>query len=488
MDRPSTLSAAMSPLDMMEATARLAAEDAGLATSALSQVETLVVVNSVGPMIVDNPPAVLARRLGVPGCDQRLTVTGGNTPQMLVNFYADAIASGKTSFVLLSGAEALDTMRKAQKSGVTLDWSEQTFGKPLRQNDHRVGSSASEKAHGMVAPIITYPLFENALRRHYGRSFEDHQQLLGELFAPYTEIAAKNPYAWFPTRRSAPEISEVAPENRYIGFPYTKYLNAVMQVNQGASILMTSERKAQELGIDPSRWVYICGCADVHDIWHVSERRDFHSSPAFRAAADLALEMANVTVDEIDIFDLYSCFPAIVQIAQDALGLRRDDPRPLTVTGGLPYFGGAGNNYSMHAIATMAHRLRVEPGSMGMVAANGWYVTKHALGIYSTTRPKRDFASADVGAAQHRIDAMAHPVAADDPSGAGKVETYTVLFGRNGEPERGLVIGRLNEGGRFVAFTPPDPAVLNQMVLEDPIGRPGRITPNGETNSFEFTD
>ena len=487
IDRPATFADAMSPLAMMEATARSAAEDAGLTDSVLGEIETLIVVNSVAARpVVDNPPAALARRLGARHCEQYLTVTGGNTPQMLVNSCADAIARGETSLVLLSGAEALDTQRKARKSGETLDWDEGSFGEPNLFSSEIPGSNATEFAHGMVAPIVTYPLFENALRHHYGASIEDHQRSLGELFAPYTDIAADNPCSWFPTRRTASEIATVSASNRYIGFPYTKYLNAVMQVNQSASLLLMSEAKAVELGIDESRRVYLHGCADVNDVWYMSERVDFHSSPALEAGLAQAFNMAKSTADDIDYFDIYSCFPAIVQITRDVLGLTCDDPRPLTVTGGLPYHGGAGNNYTMHAIATMMGRLRDSPGKMGLVTGNGWYVTKHSLGIYSTTRPVDDFVREDPAVLQQKLDAVEHPSLSTEPAGAGTIETYTVLFGRNGEPERGLVIGRLADGRRFIANTSSDPADLERMVKEDPIGRTGVVSHGKDTNRFEF--
>lgn len=62
----------------------------------------------------------------------------------------------------------------------------------------------------------------------------------------------------------------------------------------------------------------------------------------------------------------------------DGLGLSADDSRGLTVTGGPPFFGGAGNNYSMHAIAETVALLRATPGAYGMPdaaaprLASGW--------------------------------------------------------------------------------------------------------------------
>ena len=116
---------------------------------------------------------------------------------------------------------------------------------------------------------------------------------------------------------------------------------------------------------------------------------NYHSSPAIRAATQRALGMAGIGADDVAAFDIYSCFPSAVQMGLDALGVKSDDPRPLTVTGGLPYAGGPGNNYVMHSVATMAQRLRETPGEYGLVTGLGWFATKHSAGVYSTRPPNR---------------------------------------------------------------------------------------------------
>jgi len=197
-------------------------------------------------------------------------------------------------------------------------------------------------------------------------------------------------------------------------------------------------------------------------------------------------DMARISASEVSHFDVYSCFPAVVEITRDALGMSLTDPRLLTVTGGLPYFGGAGNNYSMHAIAAMMQRLREAPGERGLVTANGWYLTKHALGLYSTARPEHDFAVQQANALNDRIAAMQHPVMDPNPSGPGTVETFTVMFDRSGEPTQGIILGKLQSGRRFVAHTRPDLTLLEQITRDDPIGRSGRVSSTHTTNLFEF--
>src|SRR4029077_8013857 len=207
--------------------------------------------------------------------------------------------------------------------------------------------------------------------------------MLGALCSRLSAVAAENPYAWFRAARAPDEIATPGPSNRMIGFPYPKLMNAIIEVDQAAAVLMTSVAEARALGIPRDRWVYLRGTGQAHDRWFVSERVDYTSSPAIREAGRQTLDSAGITIDRVDHLDLYSCFPAAVQIGRDMLGIAPDDPRPLTVTGGLPYFGGPGNNYSMHDIAETMARGRTRPGSIGLVTALGWYLTKHAVGIYA---------------------------------------------------------------------------------------------------------
>lgn len=273
-----------------------------------------------------------------------------------------------------------------------------------------------------------------------------------------------------------------------IGFPYPKYMNAVMEVDQGAALLMTSESAARELGIPPERWIYLWGCGEANDHWFLTERVDYHSSPAIRVAGQRALSMAGVGIDEIALFDLYSCFPSAVQLSRDALGVAAHDPRPLTVTGGLPYFGGPGNNYSMHAIATVVERLRATPDRLGLVSALGWYSTKHAVGVYGARRPARDWERSDPKIDQEQVDAVPHPGLVEQADGAATVETYTVVYDRDGAPEQGIVIGLLEDGQRFLAHTPPgDVALLESMTEREFVGERGSVRHDTATGTNVFS-
>ncbi len=481
------------PVELMVEVARKAAADAGPGEALLDQIDAIAVLGltvdspesgSGAQGMVRNVPHAVCEVLSIDPAEKIYTHTGGNTPQMLVNHYAEKIAQGEASAVLLVGAEALHTMLSRLKMGMDLDgWMDDSGGDPERLGDTRPAASDHEMTYGMHTPSVSYPLFENALRASYGWSLDEHRQKLGELYQRFNEVATKNPLSWFPTERSAEEIANVSDSNRYVGFPYTKFLNSIIQVNMGAAVILSSVAKARELGVNDERMVYLHGCADVNDIWNVSERENYYSSRAIRTLGEKAFAMAGKSVDEMDYLDIYSCFPSAVQIACDELGIAHDDARGLTVTGGLPYFGGPGNNYVTHSIATMMDVLRNNPGKFGLLNGNGWFITKHSLGIYSTTPVKGDWKRESPAAYQQAVLDEAHPPFTESPSGNATIETYTVLHGREGV-ERALVIGQLDDGTRFIAETPDDEQTLRQMMDREMIGTSGTVTAGKEKNLF----
>jgi acetyl-CoA C-acetyltransferase len=460
------------PLALMAEAARIAEQDAS-ARDLLHEIDSLRVINVLS-WPSKAPAADLARALAVAPRELIYTAVGGNTPQWLVNETADAIACGDVRVALIAGGEAMYSARRARQRGVDLGWSPRGTP-PADIGDTRNGMSAYEMKHGATLPVRIYPLFENALRAHHGHSIEEHQQEIGALMESFSATAAANPLAWFREARTAQQIATAGPDNRYIGFPYPKYCNAIMDVDQGAALIMTSAGEARRLGVPDEKVVFIHGGADATDHWFISERVDYHSSPAIKAMGQRALSMAGIGMGDVKHIDLYSCFPSAVQIGRDMLGIAADDPRPLTMTGGLPYFGGPGNNYVTHSIATMVEKLREDRDAYGLVTANGWYVTKHAAGVYAARAPEREWQRGDPKADQKVIDAQPHPALTEQPRGDATVETYTVVFDRDGAPELGIVIGRDASGTRFFANAPADRRTLESMTKHEFIGAKGTV-------------
>ena len=458
------------PLDMMALAARRAAEDAEIPHH-LAEVDSLTVINTISRAYAD-PPGALAGRLGMHPGDRVYTSMGGNSPQWRVNETAARIARGETRLALIAGAEAMHGLQLARRAGVKLDSPE--AGTPATVGETRWGNNALEQRHHAQMPTTVYPLFENALRAQRGWSIARHRSHLAQLCARMAAVARDNPYAWFRDGKTAEEIGAVGETNRMIAFPYPKFMNAIMSVDQAAALLMTDTGTARALGIPERKWVYVRGSGDATDHWYVSERVNFWSSPALRLAGQRALAQARLGIEQLDAFDLYSCFPSAVQIAADMLGIPIDDPRPLTVTGGLPYHGGPGNNYSTHAVACMVEHLRATPGASGMVTGVGWYLTKHAVGVYSSAPPERPFARADPTSYQHLVDDEPHPELVVAGNGAGTVEAYTVQHDRDGMPSVGIVVVRLADGRRCWANM-TDARILSRIEQQEFVGQPGRV-------------
>jgi acetyl-CoA C-acetyltransferase len=247
---------------------------------------------------------------------------------------------------------------------------------------------------------------------------------------------------------------------------------------------MTSVEKAEEWGIPRDRWVFLHGCADGIDTWVVSERDRLDRSPAIRGCTSLALDMAGKTAADVAAFDLYSCFPSAVEVAMREIGIEADDPRPVSVTGGLPFFGGPGNNYVTHSIAEMINVVRRKPGSFGLVTANGNYLTKHSAGLYSTEPTQGRWRRQDPAKLQAELDAGPTRRVNTQPSGTGTIETYCVAFGKD-SPERAQVIGRLDgSDDRFVAMAPDDRGLLDEMLTREQLGRKVNVSQQGGHNIF----
>jgi acetyl-CoA C-acetyltransferase len=475
--------AAASPLAILAEATRRAADDAGAGKALLEALDT-VGVAEVTSWPMRNPARLIAEALGIRPAREILTTIGGNSPQMLVNRFAREIAAGRCDAALVAGCDTFFSMLRARRAGVALDWPTGGDGEPERVGDVSPPLLDTERRHGMVAPAVVYPLFENAWRARRGWSLAEHQRRLGALLAPMTEVAATNPYAWFPVRRSAEEIATPTPGNRRVAFPYTKYMNAVLAVDQGAAVLICSRARARSLGIPDERLVHWWGGGDAREEpWFVSERPELGRSPGIARAAGAALAEAGTSIERVAHLDLYSCFPCAVALARDALGIADDDPRPVTLTGGLPYAGGPGNAYTLHSLARAVERLRGDPGAVALVTGVGWFLSKHAAGVVASA-PRPPDAPAIGSVATPPAAERAVPVA-ERAEGAARVEAYTVVFDRSGAPTRGIVLGRLDDGRRVVANLPADPALLEAFAAREGVGRTGRVSVTPDGNRFE---
>ncbi len=434
----------------------------------------------------NNFPHSIARRLGAA---PRLAIwapVGGDSPQNFVSELCERIAAGTSRVALLAGSEAISTAKHLVAEKKAVNWAED-IDAPV--DDRGLGLKGLRTRYGRQHRIAggpdSYALLENARRRRLGLAPEAYAREMARLFAPFSRIAAANPYSTTQTAYSVDELATVTERNRMIASPYTRLMVARDQVNQAAAVLLMSVDAARALDIPEARWVYLHGYAKAGER-EIERRADLGVALSARLASLAALQAAGIGVADLSFMDFYSCFPIAVSNVCEALGLDADDPRGLTVTGGLPYFGGPGNSYSTHAIATMVEKLRGKPGSFGLVGANGGHLSKYAAGVYST-RP-RAFAICDSAAIQARVDAQPAPRLAHEADGPATIETYTVVYGKDG-PTHAIVVGRLEgSGDRFFANTHEgDLETLQAFVERDCLGHAAHVRSFGIGNRLAFS-
>jgi acetyl-CoA C-acetyltransferase len=465
----------LSAVDLATAAAKAALGDTGVDVAKVAKaVDTVFGLRQFeisGPMPAslgksNNYPRSVMNRLGGDPARVVLEPVGGQGPQKLVTEAGNAIVAGAADVVMIIGSEPGSTARYFANRDDKPDFTEHVEGQ-LEDRGHQIFTYIDDYTiqHGLTGAPVQYGLLENARRARLGRSVADYRRAMAELFAPFSKVAAKNPFSSSPVERSVEEILTVTDDNRMICDPYPRLLVARDQVNQGAAAVLTSVEAARRLGVPEEKWVYVHGHADMIE-QAMLDRVDLGAGPASVMAANEALRVAGIGIGDIATFDLYSCFPLPVFVICDALGLDGDDPRGLTLTGGLPYFGGPGNSYSLHGIAETVTQMRDRPGQFGLVGANGGILSKYSVGIYSTTpvdwRPDR---SAQLN---EQISALPKIGVTKEPDGAATIETYSVRY--DWPIRAGIIVGRLDaDGSRFMATT-DDEDLVALMSDGDPLG------------------
>ncbi|MHB8490693.1 MAG: acetyl-CoA acetyltransferase [Solirubrobacteraceae bacterium] len=469
LQRPGTQAGdSVDPVGLAVRALRAAAADRGAGDRLLRRADSIRHVATSGWLYRDEA-ALVAEALGAsPRETVRTSAFGGDGPVRLLGDSARAIAAGEADVVLLAGAEALATLRSAQRAGARPDWPEQEIGAPTRVlGSDRPPANEAEQAVGLMAPATVYALLECAVRGALGAGQREHFNGIAALWSAFSAVAARNPHAWIQREHSAGEIAGEHEGNRMIATPYRKLMCANIAVDQAAALILCSAQAAAGAGVPRDRWVFPLACAHATDRWFVSERADLAASPAIAATGRAVLEHAHASFDEVAHIDVYSCFPSAVQIAARALGLPLHDPaRPLTVTGGLTFAGGPGNNYSMHGIAALVGRLREEPDALGFGSALGWYCTKHACAIYSGRAPRRPFREIDANPHIERPPARRATAA---HSGIATVEAYTVTHARDGAPEA-LIVSAITPDGARALVRETDQHTIAETLDCDPLG------------------
>ena len=465
------------PITMCAEVINSASHDSGTGGALLGRAAALGVVDIASRRWSD-PASMIAKQLGIEPKLTLRTQLGGDGPLRLVAELSERIARGELDCAIVCGAEALATLAKAMRSGIDPDWPapDSTAAPDAVLGSDRAPATDGENAANMIAPIIVYPLFEYALWANQGGTIEQHRERLGLLWERFAGVAKSNPHSWTQELPTASEIAATSRNNRLVTLPYTKLLNSNIQTDQAAALILCSQEVARELNVARDRWVFPLAFGHAEEHWFVSSRDRLDRSPAMGLAARGALNSAGMDAADAAHLDIYSCFPSAVQMACHELNIDPwSDSRPLTVTGGLSFAGGPGNNYATHAVCSLVERLREDPGSTGLSTAVGWYMTKHAAAVFGGGDPERRLASVD---ARAQASALPSRPIAEGRSGAATAEAATVVYDRAGQPTVATLTGLFKDGSRGVAHS-TEPGLLDELAGEPITGRPMTFAGDG---------
>ncbi len=476
-DRPADPMRGLDSLGLMVAALEAADRDAG--GDWLGDVESVAVVQQIS-FRQDNP---LAHKVA-DGIGSRARIVyesagpNGDSPILLLNEAAKRIARGEIRIAAVTGGEALRTASQRAALAAKTAVADQN---PIR-NLAKGRSPGYRQVYGLSAPVDVYPLYENAGRAAYGQTLAEGQRESGEIWSRFSRVANETPAAWIHAPKTPDEVIEPTADNRPIAFPYTKLMVANSSVNQGAGFIVTSLAEARRRGVPEARVVHVGRGASAHEADDFMARDRYDKSPSMEVCLERTLEWNAVTAGDLDLAELYSCFPCVPKMARRVIGWPLD--KPATVFGGLTFGGGPIGNYMSHAVAEMVDALRAGAGKKGLLFANGGYAThNHAIVLGMEPLPGAGEAhefdcQAEADAARGRVPALVK-----DYAGPAEIETYTVFYARDGQPRSGVVVARLPDGNRTLAQVPGDDAATIAFLTDgaaEPVGTKGEVVAAGD--------
>jgi len=471
VDRPKEITAGLEPLILLEQALRRAEADSG--GRLLGEIGSLDIVNFLSWRYRD-PEKQLADRLGIAPAHNHYGPVGGESPIRYLHEAAKRIARGECSVAAVCGAEAQSTATKAQRASVELPWT--PFAHDVEEPKRGAAFQKPMAVKlGVFRPITVYPLYESATSAHWGQTPREALAESGQLWSTYSEVASQNPNSWLKRRFAPDEITTPTPENRLIAWPYTKLMVANPTVNMGGAILMTSLARARAAGIAEDKMIYPIGGASAEEPRDYLIRDQFYESHPQNAVLRAVMDIVAGDGKKFDAIELYSCFPCVPKMARRTLGLG-PDVQP-TVTGGLTFFGAPLNTYMTHAACAMVRSLR-NGGRLGLLYGQGGFVTKHHALVLSRHAPTEVLSQDTSVQADADRNKRAVPDFVTEASGKGKIESFTVIYGRHGDVEHGVVMMRTEGDARALARVPAsDGATLAHLLDMDrtPVGSLGTI-------------
>ena len=451
--------------ELMTAAVRAAAADAG-APGLLASVDCVVVPH--GSWSLTDPARTVARRIGSPWARTVLCQVGVSQ-QEVINHALAAVAAGEFHTVVVVGGEA----RAWARAGAVEDDEERQPPDELLTRPPDIVAPIERAAGIVLPPVLQYALIENALGSSEHLSCVQQRDQIAALWARFNAVAAHNSEAAFPEPRSATEIATPAPGNRPLAYPYNRWHASQWTVDQSYALIICSADQARAAGVPPERWLFPHVALHCSRAVTLTARPRLSAWPAMTAVGRTAEHHTGRPLRELQLTEVYSCFPAAVRVQQRALGL--DPEGTPTLTGGMSFAGGPFNHFVLQSMGTLGRRLRDDPGELGLVTTVSGLLSKPGLALWSASPPTagRGPLLADLAdeamAASEVVPVVDRPPIRPTPA---TVVSFTVTYGGEAglEPERTAIVADLPDGVRTAA-TCEDAQTARLAVTEGLIGR-----------------
>jgi acetyl-CoA acetyltransferase len=236
------------------------------------------------------PTLALGEYLGIQPRFIDGTNVGGSSFAVHVGHAARAIEAGDAEVVII-----LYGSRQRSDRGRTLG---------PRSND--LGAQF-DAPHGLPTPVGAYALAATRHMHVYGTT---HEQL-AEIAVATRKWAALNPAATYREPITVDDVlaSEPICEPLHL-------LDCCLVTDGAGAVVMTTAEHARALDVTP---VYVRGHGESQTHWSIAQMPDLTVTPA-RQSGRAALAQAGITVDDVDVTELYDSFTITVLLTLESLG------------------------------------------------------------------------------------------------------------------------------------------------------------------------
>ncbi|MGD0393643.1 MAG: acetyl-CoA acetyltransferase [Acidimicrobiales bacterium] len=446
-----------------------AGSDAG-SNRLLALIDRLAVPH--GTWTYPDPARLVADGVGALSARSHL-VELGIPQQALINDAVLAIAAGESEVAAVVGGEAKRWARDLARAGREGVETAQPGAVPdVVQRRAGPLMEPVEVAHRLWDPVQQYAMIDNALRAAEGRTPTEHRSEIARLWEGFNRVARGNPDAAFPEPIDAHWLDTPSPSNRPLAFPYNKWHSTQWTVNQAAALLLCSVEAALSAGVPADRWVFPLAAVQSSHAVSLLRRTEPHAWPAMGVLGRAVAGRIGRPIPEVEVLEVYSCFPAAVRVQQRELGLPLEAAP--TVTGGMAFAGGPFNNFVLQAMAEVVARVRADPGALGVVTSVSGLLTKPGIGAWSARPDGRPPLVADLAVESEAATGVVEVLETiEEYAGDATVVTYTVTFDGM-DPTRTVALCRTGDGTRCVAMS-DDAGLAAHGTVDELVGARVRV-------------